>query len=54
MKECTGNPPHILFCASTRRIPAELDHLTQADLRKKARYWVDGRTKCPRRHSWWN
>jgi hypothetical protein len=48
MKESTGNPPDILFCASTRRIPAELGHLTQADLRKQARYWVDGANKMPR------
>jgi Helicase conserved C-terminal domain len=48
MKESTGDPPHILFCASTRRIPAELGHLTQADLRKQARYWVDGANKMPR------
>jgi Helicase conserved C-terminal domain len=48
MKESTGNPPHILFCASTRRIPADLDYLTQRDLRKTARYWVDAANKMSR------
>ena len=45
MKESTANPPSILFCPSTRSLPADLDHLNQNDLRKKARRWVDGANK---------
>jgi hypothetical protein len=45
MKESSVDPPHILFCPTTRSLPAELDHLNQSDLRKKARPWVDGANK---------
>ena len=48
MKESTANPPHILFCPSTRSLPADLDHLNQHDLRKKARHWVDAANKLPK------
>ena len=48
MKESAGNPPHFLFCPSTRRIPADLDHLNLHDLRKKARYWVNAASKLPK------
>jgi Helicase conserved C-terminal domain len=45
MKESAANPPSILFCPSTRSLPADLDHLNQHDLRKKARQWVNGANK---------
>jgi Helicase conserved C-terminal domain len=48
MKVSTGNPPHILFCPSTRHLPADLDRLNLHDLRKKARYWVDAANKLPK------
>jgi hypothetical protein len=48
MKESTVDPPHILFCPTTRSLAAELDRLNQSDLRKKARHWVYGANKMPK------
>ena len=48
MNESTANPQSILYRPITRTLPAELDHLNQSDLRKKAQRWVAGAKKLSR------
>jgi hypothetical protein len=40
MNETTGSSRPLLFCPSTRRIPANLENLNLGDLRKRGRYWL--------------
>jgi hypothetical protein len=51
METIPGTSRPLLFCPSTRRIPANLENLNLGDLRKRWRYWLDDRQNTLPRES---